>query len=188
MRAFVFAVAVSLLLALGCPVEFFAADFKLKSPAFQDGGNIPEKYTCQGRDLSPPLIWSGLPPETVSLALVCADPDSLGGDWVHWVIFNIPTSLSSLREGIPREGIVGGDARQGMNDFREIGYRGPCPPPGKPHRYHFKLYALDTEFLLPPGSSRDKLLQVMGGHILGTAQLVGLFGRGHPPPVGQRQR
>jgi len=149
---------------------------EITSSAFGSGEMIPAKYTCDGADFSPPLEWSGSPAGTKSLALVCDDPDAPMGTWVHWVIYDIPPSATMLAEGITREKDLPGGGTQGINDFRRIGYGGPCPPGGT-HRYFFKLYALDTALGLKPGITKDQLLKAMRGHILVEAQLMGTYKR-----------
>ena len=116
----------------------------ITSTAFTECDPIPSKYTCDGEDLSPPLVWTGVPSGAKSLALITDDPDAPVGAWTHWMLFNMPASLSGLSEGIPKNPIVEGIGTQGNNDFRKTGYNGPCPPKGKAHRYFLKLYALDT--------------------------------------------
>jgi len=150
---------------------------ELISPAFKDGGTIPSKYTCDGDDVSPPLEWSNVPEDTKSLALICDDPDAPMGTWVHWVLYGLPADTTSLPEGVPTNEAIEGVALQGTNDFKRIGYGGPCPPPGKPHRYFFKLYALDTELDLKPGAKKKDLEKAMKGHVLAKGQLVGRYQR-----------
>ncbi len=149
---------------------------EVTSPAFEDGGLIPRKYTCDGEDISPPIRWRGIPPGTASIALISDDPDAPVGTWVHWVIFNIPPNTEGLEEGIPPEGVLSNGARQGLNDFRRIGYGGPCPPRGV-HRYYFKVYALDKVLDLGPGITKERLLEAMEGHILDRGELMGRYGR-----------
>ena len=149
---------------------------EIKSSAFQNGGMIPSKYTCDGEDISPPLSWNGVPAETQSLALVSDDPDAPAGIWVHWVIYNIPPSETGLSENIPKENILLNEAEQGINDFRTIGYGGPCPPGGT-HRYFFKLYALNIKPNLDAGATKKQLLKKMKGHILRQAKLYGKYKR-----------
>ena len=150
---------------------------ELSSPAFKAGEYIPEVFSCGGRDISPSLTWQGVPPGTVTLALTCTDPDAPVGIWVHWIIFNLPASLRGLEDNFPVRANLPSGIRQGMNDFRKIGYLGPCPPPGRPHRYFFRLYALDRQLDLPAGVSRPDLEKAMKGHILEEAELMGLFRR-----------
>ncbi len=150
---------------------------ELTSPAFEEGGTIPSKFTCVGEDVSPHLEWADVPEGTKSLALICDDPDAPIGTWVHWVIYGIPAGTMSLAEGVPADETVEGVALQGKNDFKRIGYGGPCPPPGKPHRYFFKLYALDTELDLKPGATKKDLEKAMKDHILARGQLMGTFQR-----------
>ncbi len=151
-------------------------DLKITSTAFEEGGMIPRRYTCDGADLSPPLSWSGAPAETQSFALISDDPDAPMGTWVHWVIYNLPASASELHEAVPPEKDLKNGARQGRNDFRKIGYGGPCPPGGT-HRYYFKLYALDTVLGFPAGATKAELLKAMEGHILAQGQVMGRYKR-----------
>ena len=149
---------------------------EIKSSAFGSGEMIPVKYTCDGADFSPPLEWTAGPAGTKSFALICDDPDAPMGTWVHWVIYDIPPTTLMLAEGITREKELPGGGTQGINDFRKIGYGGPCPPGGT-HRYFFRLYALDTVLGLKPGITRDQLLKAMKGHILAEAQTMGTYKR-----------
>jgi Raf kinase inhibitor-like YbhB/YbcL family protein len=149
----------------------------LTSTAFQPGAAIPKQHTGDGADRSPPLRWSEPPTGTSSLALICDDPDAPRGTWVHWVLFNLPAQSRELEEGVPTEGVLGNGAKQGKNDFGQVGYGGPAPPGGKPHRYFFKLYALDTVLDLPVGSSRTQLENAMQGHVLAEGQLMGTYQR-----------
>ena len=151
-------------------------EIKVKSEAFEEGGMIPKKYTCDGEDASPPLSWTGVPEGTEALALICDDPDAPVGTWVHWVIFNIPPDTTGLSENIPPERVLESGARQGRNDFGNIGYGGPCPPRGT-HRYYFKLYALDKKVDLEPGVTKDELLKAMEGHVLAEGKLMGRYKR-----------
>jgi Raf kinase inhibitor-like YbhB/YbcL family protein len=147
---------------------------KLTSGAFNQGGSIPNQYSKKGGNLSPPLEWHGMPAGTKSLALIVDDPDAPSGTFVHWLLYDIPISLSELAEGVQRTGHLPGGLRQGHNDFGEIGYGGPQPPSGT-HRYFFRLFALDSELDLPPGASRKELEQAMKGHILEQTELMGRF-------------
>lgn len=153
----------------------------LTSPAFQGHARIPVRYTGQGEDYSPPLEWSGVPRGTREFVLICEDPDApTDSAFVHWVIYNISPSVTYLPEGIlPQPSVdVPVMATQGKNDFDRFGYGGPVPPVGHGiHRYVFKLYAIDRETNLPPGVSRDELLDAIDGHILDAAQLVGRYER-----------
>lgn len=151
--------------------------FALKSQAFKEGDLIPTKYTCEGPDVSPPLRWGDPPHGTRSFALIADDPDAPMGTWVHWVIFNLPERQRDLPEGVPTQETLPNGARQGLNDFKNVGYGGPCPPPGKPHRYYFRLYALDTMLDLKPRATKARVLEACKGHILAEAQLMGRFGR-----------
>jgi len=150
---------------------------KISSSAFEEGGTIPQKYTCTGEDVSPPLSWSDAPKGAKSLVLICDDPDAPVGTWVHWVLYALPPTITKLEEGVPPEGEVLNGAKQGRNDFGNLGYGGPCPPPGKPHRYYFKLYAVDMKPELKPGATKAEVLKTIKGHILDESQLMGRFGR-----------
>jgi Raf kinase inhibitor-like YbhB/YbcL family protein len=155
----------------------FAMSLKISSPAFEDMAGIPKLYTCQGKDISPPLNWSGAPENTKSFAIIADDPDAPAGTWVHWVIFNIPASSNGLGEGIKMSAKLSDGAVQANTDSGSGGYYGPCPPPGKYHRYFFKLYALDTMIDLDSSATKEDLLEAMEGHILDKAELVGRFKR-----------
>lgn len=148
----------------------------LTSSAFKEGEAIPKQYGCKGVDISPPLEWSGVPDNAKSLALIVDDPDAPMGTWVHWVIFNIPAQTTGLPENVPPKDSLPDGAIQGRNDFRNIGYGGPCPPSGT-HRYFFKLYALDTALQLKAGSSKADVLKAMKGHLVGEGQLMGRYSR-----------
>jgi Raf kinase inhibitor-like YbhB/YbcL family protein len=149
----------------------------ISSAAFREGESIPQQFTCDGEDASPPLSWSGVPQAARSLAVICDDPDAPAGTWVHWVLWNLPPSTPSLPGGVPNEGTLPGGIQQGKNSWPLTGYNGPCPPPGKAHRYFFKLYALDSEMTLPDGSGKAALEKAMQDHILAQAQLMGTYGR-----------
>jgi Raf kinase inhibitor-like YbhB/YbcL family protein len=154
-----------------------AMTFTLKSPAFAAGADIPRQFTCTATDVSPALEWSNAPAKAVSLALIMDDPDAPVGTWVHWVLWNLPPSVHSLPEGVAKREQLDDGSRQGRNDFSKIGYGGPCPPPGKLHRYFFRLYALDVKLTLAPGASRQELDAALKGHILGQAEYMGTFRR-----------
>jgi Raf kinase inhibitor-like YbhB/YbcL family protein len=151
-------------------------EIKITSSAFEEGGMIPAKYTCDGADVSPPLQWDAVPEGTKSIALICDDPDAPMGTWVHWVLFNLPSDAKELAENIPADKILPNGARQGVSDFGRIGYGGPCPPGGT-HRYFFKIYALDAEIGLEAGANKRQLLKAMEGHMLEQGQLVGKYKR-----------
>jgi Raf kinase inhibitor-like YbhB/YbcL family protein len=153
------------------------AQLQLTSPAFAYGTRIPDLFTCEGDDVSPPLQWTGCPVDTRSLALVCDDPDAPRGTWVHWVLYNLPKDAVELREGVPTNPELPSGARQGRNDSGRIGYMGPCPPPGKPHRYFFRIYAIDIMLGLQPGISKAELEAAMDQHILGQGTLMGTYQR-----------
>ena len=149
----------------------------LTSTAFAEGERIPDRYTCSGEDISPALAWADASEGTRSFALICDDPDAPRGIWVHWVLYNIPASCSSLPEAIPADSVLSDGSRHGMTDFGRSGYGGPCPPRGAPHRYFFKLYALDFMPDAVPGLTKEGLLAAIDGHILAEARLMGTFSR-----------
>jgi Raf kinase inhibitor-like YbhB/YbcL family protein len=149
----------------------------LTTTAFTDGQPIPRQHAFDDQDRSPALQWSGVPPAAKSLALICDDPDAPVGTWVHWVIYDLPPTTAGLSEGVSKSPELANGAKQGVNDYKRIGYGGPCPPPGKPHRYFFKLYALDMKPDLKPGLTKKDLLKAMDGHVLAEGQLMGTYQR-----------
>lgn len=165
-------------LAVGCFLVACAKEsavaltINLTSAAFSDGAVMPAKYTCSGADVSPPITWSGVPNGAQSLALTVVDPDAPGKPFVHWLVFNLPASSTGLAEGEAPQGSL-----QGRNDFGTNRYRGPCPPPGVPHHYHFKVYALDTRPSLQSGASEAAFQDAIKGHVMATGELVGTFKR-----------
>ena len=151
--------------------------FSISSSSFPNGGDIPKKFTCDGADVSPEISWTQPPAGTQSFALIAHDPDAPSGTWTHWVLFDLPATTSTLAEGVNKIDELPGGERQGRNDFRKIGYNGPCPPPGKPHRYFFKLYALSSKLNLKPGASKQEVEQAMQGLTLGMAEWTGKYRR-----------
>ena len=150
------------------------------STAFKNGDAIPAQFTCDGADRSPPLAWSGAPKNTAAYALLVEDPDAPGGTFIHWVIYDIPSSVSSMPEGVAKGETVStlGGARQGRTGFKGTpGYGGPCPPRGPAHHYHFRLFALDKPLGIPAGASRDDVMSAMRGHELARGELVGTYAR-----------
>lgn len=152
--------------------------FTLNSGSFNNGAAIPRDFTCDGSDASPALSWSEAPAGTKSFALIVDDPDAPGGVFTHWVIYDIPAGAAGLPQGVPKMGDAAG-AHQGRNGFGKIGYGGPCPPPGKPHRYFLRLYALSQPLSLKTGASKQDVERAMHGRVLGTAELMGTYGRSH---------
>jgi Raf kinase inhibitor-like YbhB/YbcL family protein len=151
--------------------------FALSSSSFPREGEIPKKFTCDGADVSPELSWSSAPQGTQSFVLIADDPDAPSGTWTHWVLFNVPATTKSLSAGVARVDELPGGERQGRNDFHKIGYNGPCPPPGKAHRYFFKLFGVDKLLDAKPGASRQEVEQAMQGHVLGKAEWMGKYQR-----------
>jgi len=150
--------------------------FELTSTAFAHGESIPRKYTCDGEDISPPLLWGDPPQGTQSFALIADDPDAPMGTWVHWVLYNLSAESRALPEAVPPDADLPDGSRHGQNSWGRLGYGGPCPPSGT-HRYFFKLYALDRVLDLAAGASKEQLLQAMEGHILAQTELMGLYTR-----------
>ena len=146
---------------------------KLTSLAFQNGGHIPGRYTCDGKNISPPLEWSKIPSQTGSLVLIMDDPDAPRGTWDHWIIFNLPPNLTSLPEGTKN---FPSGTKFGKNSWGKTEYGGPCPP-DKQHRYFFKLYALNTNLDLPNGTTKEQIQQTMRGKIVEKTELIGLYAR-----------
>ncbi len=162
---------------------------EVTSPAFAAGETIPVKHTCDGDDVSPAISWrlvrqdpsaagaQSAPTEVKSFALIAEDPDAPGGTWTHWVVYGIPPGVADLHEGAPSGENLTGGGRQGANDFRRLGYGGPCPPGGAPHRYIFKVFALAGDIELDAGATKEKLLAEMDGLVLYQGQLMGRYGR-----------
>jgi Raf kinase inhibitor-like YbhB/YbcL family protein len=155
--------------------------FQLSSPAFAPSATIPKQFTCDGRNVSPPLAWSGVPDGTRSIAVIMDDPDAPAGVWVHWVLYDVSATSAGVAENRPKQDSLPDGSKQGPSggviEFEAIGYTGPCPPKGKPHRYVFTAYALDEAPGIGPRAAKSVLLAAMKGKILGQAELVGLYGR-----------
>jgi Raf kinase inhibitor-like YbhB/YbcL family protein len=152
--------------------------FELTAPSFRAGGKIPAEFTCSGADQSPELRWQEAPADTRAFALLMTDPDAPSGTFTHWLVFNLPPALNMLPANASRTlAAYAPGAIQGATDFGRSRYGGPCPPPGSPHNYHFRLYALDTPLALDAGASAAQLESAMKGHVLGTSELIGTFGR-----------
>jgi Raf kinase inhibitor-like YbhB/YbcL family protein len=164
--------AVGLVIAADSPGKL-----QLKTAAFRAGSAIPTRFTCSGANISPALSWTQGPPLTESFVLIVDDPDAPAGTWVHWVVYNLPVSARQLPEHVPPGDAVSGGGKQGLNDFSQNGYGGPCPPPGRPHRYFFRLYALNTILDLHTPVHRADVDVAMKGHVLAQAQWMGTFGR-----------
>ena len=158
-----------------------ADNFTFNSAPFTPGGPIPNEFTCEGDDIPPNLLWTNVPDGTQSLALIVDDPDAPGQTFTHWILFNIPGSETGLPRNIDiDEHFADADppAAEGTNDFDDIGYGGPCPPPGDdPHRYFFRLYALDTVLDLGQGATRKQLTNAMDGHVLDETDRMGTYQR-----------
>ena len=148
----------------------------LTSSAFANGQSIPAKYSCVGKEVSPPLAWSEVPAGVKSFALIMDDPDAPMGTWVHWVMYNISAATNNFPEAVPSGGQLPDGSLQGKNSSGNLGYNGPCPPSGT-HRYFFKLYALDAMLTLSAGASKGQLLSAMQGHILAQGELMWTFSK-----------
>jgi len=165
------------LLLLAISVNGFSFALDIESDVFKSNGYIPDRYSCDAQDFSPALAWSDAPAAARSFALICDDPDAPFKVWVHWVIFNIPANTNRLKENISDEEMASLGIVQGINDFGSLGYRGPCPPQGKPHRYFFKLYALDSTLSLEEGATKSQLIEAMQGHIIAESKIVASYQR-----------
>lgn len=149
----------------------------ISSSSFTNGAVIPKKFTCEGPDVSPQLAWGEPPSATKSFALLVDDPDAPVGNWNHWTMWNLQSSSRGLPEDVSKQARLPDGSRQGVNDFRKTGYNGPCPPAGKPHRYFFKLFALDTQLDLKPEAGKKELESAMKGHILAQGEWMGVYKR-----------
>jgi len=152
-------------------------ELKLTSTVFEQGQYIPRKYTGEGINISPPLQWSAPPEGTQSIALFCEDPDAPSGLWIHWVAWNIAPNKTGLPEGVPAEKASADGMKQGTNSFGKIGYGGPMPPAGSDHRYYFRVYAIDSQLSLQPGTTRSDLVKAMNHHVLAEGSLMGRYKR-----------
>ena len=159
------------------PPQTQGAPFSISSTSFSNGGEIPKKFSCDGPDVSPQLSWTEPPAGTATFALLVDDPDAPAGNWNHWAIWNLPASARSLSEGVGKSRRLSDGSQQGMNDFKKVGYDGPCPPANKPHHYHFQLFALDRKLSLTGDAGKPELEGAMKGHILAQAEWVGTFRR-----------
>jgi Raf kinase inhibitor-like YbhB/YbcL family protein len=169
-------------LSLAWTLTAFASDavsapstIQVLSKAFDAGGAIPARFTCDGQNLSPDLAWSNLPAGTKSLVVICDDPDAPAGTWVHWVLYDLPASEKGLAEGVQAAAPSG--ACHGPNSWSRMGYGGPCPPPGKLHRYFFKVYALDAPLGLAAGATKAQVLEAMKAHVLAQGEIMGTYKR-----------
>lgn len=153
------------------------AQLTLSSPVIASGAKIADDYSCTGADRSPALTWSNTSQSTKTFALVVQDPDAPSGTFIHWVAYNIPAGVTSLPPGVAQTAEIAGGGRNGINGFDHLGYNGPCPPPGKVHHYHFRLFALDSTLALGDKADAAALESAMKGHVVATAELVGTFER-----------
>lgn len=153
------------------------APIVLSAEAFRSGDPIPREYTCDGQDASPALSWRNVPTEAKSLALILDDPDSASGTFTHWILLNIPPAVRSLPKGIPKKQTLENGSVQGNGSGGHVGYMGPCPPPGNPHRYFFRIYALDTTLNLSGKENRNAVLTAMKGHIIAQGEMMGTYRR-----------
>ncbi len=163
--------------AIGRRVGAQETAMQLTSTDLVPGAAIPKAFTADGADLSPALAWHGAPEGTRSFALIVDDPDAPVGLWVHWVAFDLPGTVTGLAQGQTRAGHLSGGGRQGRNSWSRLGWNGPSPPPGRPHRYFFKLYALSGVLGLEPGATAQAVTAAMKGKILAETSLMGTYGR-----------
>jgi hypothetical protein len=177
---FKFAIAASLILTSFYFEQALAKDketLQISSTSFQANGEIAKKYTADGEDVSPQIIISKLPSGTKSIALSCEDPDAPSGTWFHWLIWNLSPATTELKEGVLTKPELADGSLQGLNDFKKTGYNGPSPPKGPAHHYHFKVFALDQKLDLKANSDKASFYKAVEGHVLGTGEVVGLYGR-----------
>ena len=153
------------------------AKLEIASTSFKPGGEIPKKYTADGEDVSPQIVISALPAGTQSLTLSCEDPDAPVGTWFHWLIWDISPSTTELKEGVATKEELSDGSKQGQNDFKKTGYNGPSPPKGPAHHYHFKVFALDKKLDLRANSDKTDFYKAIEGHVLGTGEVMGIYGR-----------
>ncbi len=162
-------------------VPFLVFGLELSSPVFEDGGTIPQTFTCDGKNESPPLKFGDIPPNAKSLVLIMHDPDAPVGDFTHWLVYKIPPTVKGLPRNLPRKPVLEKGINQGLNDFGFVGYGGPCPPPWDgAHRYVFELYALDYVPDLKPGATREEVERALKGHTIEKATLTGKYQRSRP--------
>jgi Raf kinase inhibitor-like YbhB/YbcL family protein len=173
----IFLLALGFAAQTGCGSSGGAGKINITSSAFGDGETMPDRYTCSGENLSPPLAWSGVSEKVKAIAVICVDNDSPSGSFTHWMVYDLPASVTSLPEGLPDTPDLKNGGIQGLNSFDQIGYSGPCPPPGSPHRYFFRVIGLDANTGLESGAGSTQLLGAIRGHIVQEGQFVGLFGR-----------
>jgi Raf kinase inhibitor-like YbhB/YbcL family protein len=166
-------VAAALLLAVRVWAQ---PKMEIRTNAFAPGAPIPARYTCSGDDVSPALSISGVPQSAKALALIVDDPDAPSGTFVHWVVYNLPPGTSHLDEAVAKVSAMPGGGSQGRNDFGRAGYGGPCPPPGAPHHYRFRLFALNGQ-IAPQAATGQAVEQAMEGHVIATAEMTGTFQR-----------
>jgi Raf kinase inhibitor-like YbhB/YbcL family protein len=159
-----------------CPSQGTPGKIDIHSLAFQEGGAIPNLYSCKGKNISPPLSWGGVPAGTAGIALIVEDPDAPKGTYIHWVVFNLPPDSKELPEAVPTAAKLSNGAMQGVTSGRKNGYLGPCPPSGT-HRYFFRIYAIDKKLDLKSGVTKSELLKAIKGHILAEGQLMGVFSK-----------
>jgi Raf kinase inhibitor-like YbhB/YbcL family protein len=167
-----FAVIVILIAANAWP----QSKMEIRTDAFAPGATIPDKYTCSGENASPPLAISGVPSSAKALVLVVDDPDAPAGTFVHWVVYNLPPQITKIDAGVQSGDAIPGGGVQGRNSFGNLGYGGPCPPPGSPHHYRFRLFALNSQ-ITPQSATGPEVEQAMQGHVVASAETVGMFGR-----------
>ena len=153
-------------------------EIKIKSTAFNEGSSIPSKFSCENENVSPQLHWNEVSKNIKSYAIILDDPDAPGGNFVHWVIFNIPGTMNELHENVTPSRNIPDEVMIGTNSFGRIGYGGPCPPPGKAHRYYFRIFALDTILHhVESGATKQLLIKAMEGHIIAKGELMGTYKR-----------
>jgi len=150
---------------------------EITSDAFGQGARIPDVYTCKGANVSPTLSFGPFPSGTQSVVVICDDPDAPSGLFTHWILYNVPKDAKHIQRGVPKKPVLIDGSRHGTNSYGRMEYSGPCAPPGKPHHYHFDVYALDILLALRAPVARKEIGNAMEGHIIGKGELIGLFSR-----------
>ncbi len=145
------------------------------SSVFKNGQVIPKQFTADGANISPPLNWTEPPTETKSITVLCLDPDAPGGAWYHWLVYNLSPRIKSLPQAVPKQTTISNGGKQGVNDFNQVGYNGPAPPPGAKHRYYFQVLAVDTMLSLGQKPHKQEILKALAGHVVAQSELVGLY-------------
>jgi len=173
------------MIVIGCGVLLLAfaqaahaePNIKIRSSVFRPDNDIPKQFTCDGQDISPPVAWRGVPPSAKTIVLIMDDPDAPSGTFGHWVVYNLPPTVKYLEQNLAKTAAIAGGGEQGHNGAGKDGYKGPCPPPGAVHHYHFRIYALDTALKLDSGATADQVEAAIKDHVVASGEVVGTYKR-----------